>query len=1340
MTETELLLQKSTQSHNHGNRVNGKQLAVNTLRDWRQCLRGQKMDEDDYEKIEDQDKGTAEGSPVGIFSLFRFADRLDYLLMVSSLCFLVLHAASLIANLIIFGQITGLFAMKSFTVSCNESHQINKTLVQNNDKCPLGIGQNSITSIQLSRLCNNNTNVLSSSQSTQMPEFREKVMNNIYLLFAIAIISCISSALEQFIWSMSIKRQKYQMSIQLFRSLLQRNVAYIDVNNISQFNEKLFNNIDKIEMGIGHGFVSLIGTLLIMIVSTTISFIINWKLALIIFCINPFVIVTSLIFAQLTAKEVINELLTYSKAGQIAQEVFSSLRTVFSLNGGEFEQKRYEKHLQSTRWSNMRKSAIMGIFIGWLSLVNYIVYALGFIFGSILISYDTNHLLNISDILVCITISAQCISFFGVVGPMYQAFSEAQGAAAPVFQLIDEGQDSNINEMDLLGKATTNEKIEMNVIGDIEFDNVTFDYPSRKDLTVLHNLNIMARVNKTTALVGRSGCGKSTCISLLLRFYQPSSGQIKINGQPISDYPIKQFRENIGVVSQEPILFGSSIYENIRFGKLNATRNEIEEAAKEANAHNFIMNLPDKYETLVGDSGVQLSGGEKQRVALARALIKKPSILLLDEATSALDNVSEKIVQEALDRACKNRTTIIIAHRLSTIQNADHIYVFDKGKVVEEGTHESLMMAEGSRYQTMVKRQQTERVMDHKNDLSNMEDAIREDERQMLERSRLLSESDAFDTKRRDSIPSKKESIFLRLIRMNRSDWINILIGCTASIFCSLCQPLFAYFLAKIISSFKDCGYSSRHDAVLSSCFLFFLLGLLLMANRFFQYSSFGIAGSNLTYQIRSKAFACLLRQEVAYFDRPENSPGSLCARLSTDATAVQDLGSTRLGVMCESIALSVFGLVFGLLFSVELTLIVLVFTIVIILVSAVDIRVTKHLKYQEKLINERASALSLEVIQHMRTVKQLSIEDEILQQYSRFMKQILNLSWKPTLGHSSFMGVFWAFDPAVLACLYWCALILIEYHKLQLENIIIIISFATFALQSPKALTAVTERIGFSMAAAETFFALFDRKPNIDNLSTKGQILADFRGDIELDHVKFVYPSRPTISILNKLHLSVKSGQRVALVGSSGCGKSTIIQLLERFYDASGGQVLLDGVDIRQLNLHWVRSRLGLVSQEPILFDLTIAENITYGLENIPMSEIIHAAKKANIHEFIEQLPQGYDTLVGIKGGLLSGGEKQRIAIARVLIRRPRILLLDEATSAMDSHNEQIVQQALEEAQTEDPTRTSIIIAHRLSTIRSCDFIYVIDKGYIVEAGTHAELIQLHGYYYQMLATQNNL
>ncbi|CAF2792849.1 unnamed protein product [Rotaria sp. Silwood2] len=203
---------------------------------------------------------------------------------------------------------------------------------------------------------------------------------------------------------------------------------------------------------------------------------------------------------------------------------------------------------------------------------------------------------------------------------------------------------------------------------------------------------------------------------------------------------------------------------------------------------------------------------------------------------------------------------------------------------------------------------------------------------------------------------------------------------------------------------------------------------------------------------------------------------------------------------------------------------------------------------------------------------------------------------------------------------------------------------------------------------------------------------------------------------------------------GASGAGKSTIIQLLERFYDVTSGRILIDGTDIRELNIRWLRSHFGLVSQEPILFDLTIAENIAYGLENVPMEDIINAAIKANIHQFIEQLPQGYETRVGIKGSFLSGGEKQRIAIARVLLRRPNVLLLDEATSAMDSQNEQIVQEALDRAQTEDPNRTSLVIAHRLSTVHSCDLICILDKGRIVESGTHNELMQYRGAYYKML------
>ncbi|CAF0893719.1 unnamed protein product [Rotaria sordida] len=769
--------------------------------------------------------------------------------------------------------------------------------------------------------------ILSSTLATSMPLFREKIMNMVYWLFIIGAVEFLAGLLEGFIWNISAKRQTLRMRVSLFRSILQRSIPYMDAKSASQLNAKLFDNIEKIEKGIGFEFLILMSTLPCIIGCLIVSFIVNWQLTLIMLCLIPLVIGSSFMFSQLTAKEAMNELMIYSKAGQIVQEVFSSLRTILSLNGNKFEQKRYDRELYPTRWSSIRKGAVFGIYTGWLSLMTYLVYSVGFIFGSLLMSHKADHTLDISDILAIVTLFAQCLKYFSSIGPFFQSFSEARGAAASVFRLIDEGNDASINEIDVWKEDT--EAID-NINGDIEFDNIIFSYPSRKDVPVLRNLSLIARAGQITALVGSSGCGKSTCISLFLRYYEPSSGQIMIDGRPITDYNVKQLRQNIGVVSQEPILFGMSTYENIRFGKVNATQAEIEQAAQEANAHNFIMQLPDKYETLVGERGIQLSGGEKQRIALARALVKQPSFLLLDEATSALDNVNEKIVQETLDRACKGRTTIVIAHRLATIRNAHQIYVLDDGSVIEQGTHEILMAKKGGKYQAMVKHQQMEKIDDNIDDMMSMQKVQEEDEKWIFERSRLLSDSGIVD---------------------------------------------------------------------------------------------------------------------------------------------------------------------------------------------------------------------------------------------------------------------------------------------------------------------------------------------------------------------------------VNKL---------------------------------------LDGIDIRKLNIHWIRSHFGLVSQEPILFDLTIAENIAYGLENVPMEDIINAARKANIHQFIQKLPQGYETKVGWKGSFLSGGEKQRIAIARTLLRQPKVLLLDEATSAMDSHNEQIVQEALEKAQREDPSRTSLIIAHRLSTICSCDLICVLDRGHIVESGTHKELIERRGAYYKMLAKNN--
>ncbi|CAF1306221.1 unnamed protein product [Rotaria magnacalcarata] len=932
------------------------------------------------------------------------------------------------------------------------------------------------------------------------------------------------------------------------------------------------------------------------------------------------------------------ELNTYSRAGKIAQEVFRSIRTVISLNGGEFETKRYEKELNATQLGSVRKGMTFGLYLGCGCLIIYIIYASGFIFGLIFTGNVVFHATTIANIIITF--------------------------------------DLNTNEPQVWDVSGSNrESIDIN--GDIEFDNVNFAYPARSDVPVLHDLNLVAHAGEITALVGANGCGKSTCVSLLLRFYNPSSGNIKINGQSICEYNLKQLRENIGIVNQEP-----------------------------------------KYETLVGERGVQLSGGEKQRIALARALIKQPSILLLDEATSALDHINEKVVQEALDRSCKGRTTIVITHCLTTIKNAHSIYVLDKGKVIEQGTHQTLLAKVGSRYQRMLQVQKMEQAGDDVDNTMSQNEIEEEDKKQMSEHYRLLKCSQSKYEK--EVSPLKNErSAFLRLMAMNRQEWIIVLIGCIVCVVAGASTLAFAILLAEVTMAFGNCTYAAQMRQVLIFGFAIILLGIVTMAIRVLQFTTFAVAGSNLSHRIRAKAFAYFLRQEVAYFDRHENSSSSIFTHLSSNALAIQQITGIRLGLLCETFVMILLALILGASFNWQIMLILLAFLGVAFVALFIFVEVKSRLGKRCSVLTDRANLLSSEVIDNMRTVKQLAIETMFLQQYSELIWKSFKLVQNYSIILALAYTTIWTSASFTIAIIYWRVVILVEDGQFKSEEMII------------------CNDMGPSLAAAKTFFDLFDRTPVIDNSSTKGHKPADFRGEIEFDQVKFIYPSRPESLVLNNFRLSIKPGQSVALVGKSGGGKSTIIQLLLRFYDAIDGQVRLDGINIRELNIQWIRSCFGLVSQEPILFDLTISQNIAYPKENAPIEDIIEAATKANIHQFIEQLPQGYETQVGMKGSQLSGGEKQRIAIARALFRRPKVLLFDEAASALDAHSEETVQKVLEQARKEDSNQTSLTIAHCPSIICSCDLICVLDRGHLVESGTHIELMQQHGAYYAMV-TQN--
>jgi len=1240
---------------------------------------------------------------IGLFDLFRFSDNCDKIFMILGLACSLVLGACLPLLLLTFGSLSN-----SFVDTGRHNTTFGLIIPTSEEASSLGA------------------------------EFLTTTKQSCFYFVAIGIVVIFVAYGQVMFWLTTSHRQTNRIRQELMKAVLRQEIGWFDTHGAGELGTRITDDINKIEEGIGDKIGAFLQWMSTFVCGFIIAFIHGWKLALVILSVVPVISLLGAVMMKVLTASSEKESAAYAKAGAVAEEVLSSMRTVTAFSGQMKECNRYSLNLDKARLLGIRKAMISGGGMGLLYLVIFCTWALSFWFGGQLTIWEPQNYTVGTVLIVFLNVLVGAMAL-GNATPNLQKVATARGAAFIIWEIID-----RVPEID---RSSPSGLCPSTLTGYIEVKDVSFSYPSRPESKILKGLTLEIRKGQTVALVGSSGCGKSTVIQLLQRFYNPASGSICVDGTDIRELNVKWLRSKIGVVSQEPVLFSTTIAENIKFGREGVTQAEIEQATKESNAYDFICKLPQKFETMVGERGAQLSGGQKQRIAIARALVRDPKILLLDEATSALDTENEAAVQGALDKARQGRTTIVVAHRLCTIQTADVIYGIKDGVVHESGTHEELMKI-GGIYHTLVTNQCITEE-DEEEDVSDSDSGEEVCEkfkikritsqtasRRSLKRMKSINPSEiASPSKEKEEYP---EVSMMRVFKLNSTEWLEMTIGCIMALIHGGIQPIFGIIFANILGMFALTP-EEQQSGIFFNAMMFIVLGSGTAISMFLQGWTLGISGEALTKRIRQRVFEALLRQQIAFFDDPRNHTGTLTTILATDASAVQGATGYRLGMMLQAAGSLLCALIIGFIFSWKCTLFIIGIMPIFFVGALIQMKMSKGVASKNNEGFEAAGKISTEVITNVRTVASLSKEEYFLEEFAA----LIGRPHRNNLISAQGFGVAFCFLQsmsffAFAAILYFGAW-LIVYDGLSYVNMFKVYTAIRFAAIAAGKESQFGPDYGKGKIAASRIFALLDKDPGPANsYSTEGKQPTRCQGVVEFKDVHFAYPTRPTVPVLRGMNVKVGRGETYALVGSSGCGKSTSVQLLQRFYDTLQGEVMVDGEDIKGLNVGWLRGQIGLVSQEPVLFDYSLRENIAYGdnSREVTMDEIIEAAKKANIHNFISTLPQGYETSAGDKGTQLSGGQKQRIAIARALIRNPTILLLDEATSALDTESEKIVQEALDRAQ---QGRTSIVIAHRLSTIQNATCIVVFSNGRIAERGTHFELMAHKGLYYKLNLAQGN-
>ena len=1194
-------------------------------------------------------------------------------------------------------------------------------------------------------------NVNDQNYEIKMNQFVENIKKVFNRYLILGTILFISNFMQAFGWQYSAFRQIHKLKKNYFTLIMSQEQSYFDNNNSFEIVTKVQTQLEQIELGLGDKFGFIIQKSFTVLSGIFISFLVNCRLSLIVLTMAP---LTLFFIFYFTSSLKISSKITnkaYQKAGGIAEEVLYNIQTICSFGNFDFEIRRFNLNIDSVYKCDKDKAYKYSFSQSIICLSTYVAFTVAIFYGKKLMLDNVKNItikdFKVGDMLTVILNINTAVWSFTTIAPNLKILIDAANSSYDYFELLNRQPKIHISLFPI-------KRERKNIIGEIEFNNITFSYDGSKK--VLDNFSLKVSPGKKIALVGESGCGKSTVVNLLERIYETDFYENKRNnkenikgifldGININNYDLEYYRSLLGYVQQEPVLFNKSIKDNIIFGreeqikKMNLNIDDlIKQACDLANVTDFLSKLEGNLDYKVGIKGSKLSGGQKQRIAIARAILLNPKILILDEATSALDYKNELEVQKALDNLrLKNITTFVISHRLCTIINSDMIYFMKEGKIVEEGKHKELFLKNGL-YTKLIKRQ----VDENENLKINEEVQDNIFKKELLKGKTKVIYHKSFNKKR----TAKEDRFSLRKLFQIINEKTNLIkLEIISSILLGVTETLSGYIFGFVINSLSKTEPEKMIKETNIWGILYILDAVFISVFMFIKLLSLEITSSFLTSKLRKMIFKKYLELHMSFYDKIENAPGALLTKLSMDTIQLNSVLQMIIGDLFHSFGSLIAGITLAIYYDWRLTIISFFFVPLIIISKLLASLTKRSGRDSYKKNNIEAGSILSESVLNTKTIFSFNFQKKSVELYM----DILQSETKHFIEDSVLLGILMGFGVfcsfANHAALFYFSKNFfinntLEYNTMNITIQILILMTSSISNGLSGILDIKTAKSSF-----KNIFNLLNVANQIGHTpeENKNKVMPDkIEGKIEFKNVFFQYPidlreDEEIDPLLEKgkynlrdVSFTIMPGQKVALVGFSGSGKSTVIKLLERFYEPEIGNILIDGINIQDYNLCELRKKIGLVGQEPILFRTSIYNNIKYGNLNSNRESIIQAAKDASI-DYLFSIGNDPDKIEDVKRNI-SGGEKQRVSIARAFLKNPKILLLDEPTSALDKKNEIEITKSLDRLM---KGRTTFIATHRLDSIIDADVILVFENGRLIQKGTHNDLINTEGEYKRLFA-----